>query len=140
MSQKSTLKLKVKKSTVEKPQDEVVKLDHRSHVYKLPDTYIGSIEKSTEEHYVKDEESGLFEKQTVEFPVIPEGKTWEFGNPGGLTTMTDKERWDFVRTKVEGNPSRCDWVNNCGPASGIKGVWQGVSKICNMSDPAQQTV
>ena len=69
MPQKSTLKLKVtkSKSTVDQSQDEVVKLDHRSHVYKLPDTYIGSIEKSNEEHYVKDEESGLFQKQTVEF-------------------------------------------------------------------------
>ena len=69
MPQKSTLKLKVKKSTVEQPQDEVVKLDHRSHVYKLPDTYIGSIEKSTEEHYVKDEEWFIWRKQTVSYSV-----------------------------------------------------------------------
>ena len=80
------------------------------------------------------------ENQTVEFPILPDGKTWEFGNPSGLKTMTDKERWDFVRTNVEGNPTRCDWINNCGSADGVKGVWQGVERICNMSDPAQQTV
>ena len=49
----------MKKITVQ--DDEVVKLDHRTHVYKLPDTYIGSTEKSTEEHYVKDEKVVLFE-------------------------------------------------------------------------------
>lgn len=80
------------------------------------------------------------EKQTVEFPVLPSGKTWEFGNPNGLTTMTDKEKWDFVRTKIEGNPSRCDWINNCGPAEGVKGVWQGIDRVCNMTDPSQKTV
>ena len=65
MSQKSTLKLKVKKIPTQ--DDEVVKLDHRSHVYKLPDTYIGSTEKSVEEHYIIDSESGIFMKVSVEF-------------------------------------------------------------------------
>ena len=28
------------------PKDEVIKLDHRSHILKLPDTYIGSTDKT----------------------------------------------------------------------------------------------
>lgn len=78
--------------------------------------------------------------QVVSFPTLPDGKTWEFGNPNGLTTMTDKERWDFVRTKVDGNPTRCDWVQNCGPSKGVKGIWQGVENICNAPDPSQNSI
>jgi len=47
--------------------DDVVKLDHRTHIYKLPDTYIGSIEKSKESHYIKNDETHIFEKKECEF-------------------------------------------------------------------------
>jgi hypothetical protein len=73
--------------------------------------------------------------KTVDFPVMPEGKTWELGNPGGLTSMTDKEKWDFVREKTSGNKSRCNWIKDCG--NGADAVWQGVNKICNSVDPSQ---
>ena len=49
-----------------KSNDEVVKLDHRTHIYKLPDTYIGSIEKSLETQYLKNEDN-KFEKNDIEF-------------------------------------------------------------------------
>jgi DNA topoisomerase II len=49
-----------------KSNDEVVKLDHRTHIYKLPDTYIGSTEKSLETQYIKDDEN-KFEKNDIEF-------------------------------------------------------------------------
>ena len=42
-----------------KSNDEVVKLDHRTHIYKLPDTYIGSTEKSLETQYIKNDENNL---------------------------------------------------------------------------------
>jgi len=49
-----------------KSNDEVVKLDHRTHIYKLPDTYIGSTEKSLETQYIKNDEN-KFEKNELEF-------------------------------------------------------------------------
>ena len=80
------------------------------------------------------------DKKTVQFATIPEDKTWELYDTNGRKSMNDKERWDFVRKNVDGNPSRCDWVEKCGPVDNVKGVWQGVSKWCNMTDPAQNTV
>ena len=47
--------------------EEVVKLDHRSHVYKLPDTYIGSIEKTKEKQYFRNSESNTFEMHETDF-------------------------------------------------------------------------
>ena len=46
--------------------DDVVKLDHRTHIYKLPDTYIGSTEKGTEVQYIKNDETNTFEKMECE--------------------------------------------------------------------------
>jgi len=80
------------------------------------------------------------EGKTVQFKPIPEDKTWELYDTDGKKSMTDKERWDFVRDAVDGNPSRCDWIDKCGPAENVKGVWQGVNKWCNLADPAQKTV
>ena len=48
------------KLKISKP-DSVVKLDHRTHIYKLPDTYIGSIEKTQENQYLKNDETNTFE-------------------------------------------------------------------------------
>ena len=53
------------KITVPK-NDEVIKLDHRTHIYKLPDTYIGSIENTKELQYLKNEETNIFEKKEIE--------------------------------------------------------------------------
>lgn len=49
--------------------DAVVKLDHRTHIYKLPDTYIGSIEKTQDSQYLKNDETNTFEKHDIE--IIP---------------------------------------------------------------------
>lgn len=76
----------------------------------------------------------------VQFKPLPEGKTWELGDPNGLKSMTEKEKWDFVRETVQGSPSRCAWIDKCGPAEGTQGVWQGVKKWCDMADPSQATV
>ena len=57
------------KLTVSKKKDEVVKLDHRTHIYKLPDTYIGSIEKTQDSQYLKNKESNIFEKKDID--IIP---------------------------------------------------------------------
>lgn len=78
--------------------------------------------------------------KTVDFPIIPAGKTWELGNPGGLTSLTDKERYDFVRSNTTNNKSRCDWIKDCGINTGVDAVWQGVNKICNSVDPSQTSI
>lgn len=80
------------------------------------------------------------ENKSVMFPVIPDGKTWELGNPNGLTTMTQQDKWNFVRANIEGNPSRCDWIDKCGSAKGVNAVWQGVKRWCDMTDPSQATI
>jgi len=79
--------------------------------------------------------------KTVDFPIIPAGKTWELGNPGGLTSLTDQERWNFVQTeKSSGNKSRCEWIKDCGVNTGVDAVWQGVNKICNSVKPSQTSL
>ena len=78
--------------------------------------------------------------KTVDFPIIPAGKTWELGNPGGLTSLTDKERYDFVRSNTTNNKSRCGWIKDCGINTGVDAVWQGVNKICNSVDPSQTSI
>ena len=47
----------------------VVKLDHRSHILKIPDTYIGSVEKTTEETWVNvnNEGENKIQKKLVNF-------------------------------------------------------------------------
>lgn len=79
--------------------------------------------------------------KTVRFSLLPSGKTWELGNPNGLTTMTDQEKWDFVQSsKIEGNPSRCEWLASCGATENIQGVWQGIKRWCDMADPSQASM
>lgn len=45
----------------------VQKLDHRTHILKLPDTYIGSVEKTTEEAWVFNVESSKIQKKLTNF-------------------------------------------------------------------------
>ena len=45
----------------------VEKLDHRSHILKLPDTYIGSVEKSSEETWIYMENGDKIQKKMVNF-------------------------------------------------------------------------
>lgn len=76
---------------------------------------------------------------TMVFSTIPTGQTWDYGNPNGLTSMSDSNKYTFLTTAatdsnnnaVAGALSRCDWVNKCGPSSNIQGIWQGVNEMCN---------
>ena len=45
---------------------EYKKHTHREHIYELPDTYIGSIETSKEEHYVLKEQNASIKYQRME--------------------------------------------------------------------------
>ena len=45
----------------------VQKLDHRTHILKLPDTYIGSVEKTSEDAWVFNVESGKIQKKLTNF-------------------------------------------------------------------------
>jgi len=80
------------------------------------------------------------EQKIVEFPKIPDGKTWEFGNPDGLSTMTHEERYNFVNEKNQDGTSRCDWIKGCGASENVNGVWQGIQRVCNSPDPSKSTI
>ena len=54
-------KFKVKGKTDE--ENSIVKLDHRTHILKLPDTYIGSIEKTKETMYCLNENDRFVRKE-----------------------------------------------------------------------------
>jgi len=71
------------------------------------------------------------------FIQIPKGKTWEYGNPNGLKTLSESEKYSFLmKSKVDGYNSRCEWINSCGPSTSVQGIWQGVNEICNASPPS----
>ena len=49
--------------------EDIVKLDHRSHILKLPETYIGSIEQNTEDKWhFSDEENKIVKKSITIIP------------------------------------------------------------------------
>jgi hypothetical protein len=71
------------------------------------------------------------------FTPVASGNTWEYGNPNGLTSLSDKDKYNFATTSaVSGSLSRCQWINNCGPSSNIQGIWSGVNEICNSPPPS----
>jgi hypothetical protein len=73
----------------------------------------------------------------MHFTPIQSGYTWESYNPNGLTTLSDKEKYDFLsKSVVSGSTTRCNWINNCGPATTTQGIWTGVNEICNSPPPA----
>lgn len=65
------------------------------------------------------------------FPEIDSGYTWEYGDPNGLTSYTDQEKYDFLNKSVDGSLTRCQWINYCGPSTNVQGIWSGVNEICN---------
>ncbi len=84
-------------------------------------------------------------KCTDEMYFIPveTGKTWEYGNPNNLKSLTDKEKFDFLNKKIDGNDdsmSRCEWVNKCSQSENTQGIWQGVNEICNSPDPSTKYI
>ena len=46
---------------------QIEKLDHRSHILKLPDTYIGSVEKTTEEGWIYNSNDEKIVKKQLNF-------------------------------------------------------------------------
>ena len=68
----------------------------------------------------------------MKFTQIPPKYTWQIGNPSGLTSYSDKEKYKFLNESAAPDSlSRCAWINNCGPAARTQGIWQGVNEICN---------
>ena len=65
------------------------------------------------------------------FPPIKNGYTWEFGDPDGLTSYTDQEKYDFLNKSSGQSLSRCQWINYCGPSANTQGIWSGINEICN---------
>ena len=47
--------------------NKVQKLDHRTHILKLPDTYIGSVEKTTEDAWIFNVETEKNSKKLTNF-------------------------------------------------------------------------
>ena len=89
--------------------------------------------------------SGKCNSDTMSFTPIGKGLdkppdrtayTWQYGNPTGYTSLTDKQKYDFVENSYAPNSiSRCAWINNCGPTSNVQGIWSGVNEICNSPPP-----
>ena len=46
---------------------QIKKYSHLEHVLKLPDTYVGSIEQTTEEHYVLNSDGTKMEKKPINY-------------------------------------------------------------------------
>jgi len=65
------------------------------------------------------------------FPHIDDGYTWEFGDPDGLTSYSDQEKYDFLNKSYGNSLSRCQWINYCGPSTNTQGIWSGINEICN---------
>jgi len=81
--------------------------------------------------------NGKCNSSEMVFPPIQSGYTWESYDPNGLKSLSDKEKYDFLNgSKVEGKPTRCSWINSCGPATSTQGIWTGVNEICNSPPPA----
>jgi len=69
---------------------------------------------------------------SLTFSPITAGSTWQYGNPNGLTSMSDTDKYNFLTTAGSNNSySRCDWINKCGPNANTQGIWQGVNELCN---------
>jgi hypothetical protein len=80
--------------------------------------------------------NNLCKSTEMNFTPIKDGYTWEYGNPNGITSLTDLDKYNFVKKSVApASLSRCDWVNNCGPSTNVQGIWSGVNEICNNSAP-----
>jgi len=65
------------------------------------------------------------------FPPVTTGYTWDYGNPNGLTSYSNEDKYDFLNTSSNNSLSRCQWINYCGPNPNVQGIWSGVNEICN---------
>jgi hypothetical protein len=59
------------------------------------------------------------------FSPLDKNKTWEYGDPYGMKSYTDKEKSEFVKK------DRCGWIRDCGAEPGLNAVWSGVDDICS---------
>jgi hypothetical protein len=76
-------------------------------------------------------------KSNMTFTKVPSDRTWEFGNPNGLKSLSNSDKYKFVNNSVTPDGvTRCNWINQCGPSSSIQGIWQGVNEICNSPPPS----
>ena len=75
--------------------------------------------------------AGKCNDKEMVFPPVKSGYTWEYGNPHGLTTYSEQDKYNLLNTTVPGYISRCNWVNYCGPNPNIQGIWSGVNEICH---------
>lgn len=72
------------------------------------------------------------------FNSVPNSKTWEIGNPNGLKSMSDQEKYDFLTGDAgSATSNRCNWINCCGGSAGTKSPWTGVYDICQNPNPSQ---
>lgn len=73
------------------------------------------------------------------FSPVTNGYTWDYGNPNGLKSLTDQDKYTFsekiTATGVQGSISRCNWINSCGPSTTVQGIWSGINEICNSPPP-----
>lgn len=84
--------------------------------------------------------NGTCNSSTMKFPPVTQGYTWDYGNPNGLTSLTDEQKYNFVlNTSGTGSMTRCNWINSCGPSSTVQGVWSGVNELCNSPPPSVVT-
>lgn len=75
---------------------------------------------------------GKCNPEAMTFTPIQPGYTWEGGNPNGLTSYTNDQKYTFLDTSSGTNAmTRCAWINNCGPTPNVQGIWQGVNELCN---------
>ena len=68
------------------------------------------------------------------FTKIPDGQTWDYNNPNGLTSMSDQDKYTFVTSSAPSNSpnnNRCKWLNCCGPNANTQAIWSGVNETCN---------
>lgn len=75
--------------------------------------------------------AGKCNSDQLTFTPVSNGYTWELNDPNGLTSYTDKEKYDFLNTSSKNSLTRCQWINNCGPSSNVQGIWSGVNEVCN---------
>jgi hypothetical protein len=95
---------------------------------------------------VKCYQDGTGAEKIVNFSPIDSKSTWEPNNPNGKTSLTSKEKYDFVNSLGESGKeatvSRCDWIKCCGSGNkdesdnvqwNAKGIWQGINSTCSYS-------
>ena len=85
MSQSNKIKMKV--VAPKKTNEDIEKLDHRSHILKLPDTYLGSIE-------VDNDEKWFFDSETKK--ILKANKEIDYQNAASFYQYTKDYLYDII--------------------------------------------